>query len=124
MTKYAIDYNIDDIPQDFQKAWKYANSFMAVAIKTEEHCRAFVEAAPEWNEEEKEFLIWAWLMITTGIDTVSFDSIEEEAEVVIAINEMTKREFDDYAKEEHDIDLDRRQSKVNMIEEFKEKLKD
>jgi hypothetical protein len=37
---------------------------------------------------------------------------------------MTKREFDDYAKEEHDIELDRRKSKVNMIEEFKEKLKD
>jgi hypothetical protein len=118
------NYTIDDIPQDFQKAWKYANSFMLSAIKNEDHCRAFVEAAPEWNEEEKEFLIWAWLMITTGIDTVSFDPIEEEAEVVIAINEMTKREFDDYAKEEHDIDLDRRQSKVNMIEEFKEKLKD
>jgi hypothetical protein len=37
---------------------------------------------------------------------------------------MTKRELDAYAKEEYDIDLDRRQSKVNMIEELEEKLKD
>jgi hypothetical protein len=124
MTKYAIDYNIDDIPQDFQKAWKYANSFMLSAIKNEDHCRAFVEAAPEWNEEEKEFLIWAWLMITTGIDTVSFDPIEEEAEVVLAIEEMTKKELDAYAEEEYGIELDRRQTHKNMIKELKEQLED
>jgi hypothetical protein len=118
------NFTIDDIPQEFHKAWHYANDFMVYAIKTEEHGKLFLKDSSKWNEEEKEFLLWAWTLITTGVDTVNYGALEEEAEVVLAIEEMTKGELDAYAKEEYDIDLDRRQSKVNMIEELEEKLKD
>jgi len=115
--------SIDDIPSEFHKAWHYANDFMINAIKSEEHCKIFLKNPSKWNEEEKEFLLWAWILIATGIDTVNYGSLEEE-EVVIAIEEMTKKELDAYAEEEYGIELDRRQSHKNMIKELKEQLED
>ena len=111
------NYTIDNIAPEFYKAWHYANGFMLAAIKTEDHCRAFVEAATEWNEEEKEFLIWAWLLITTGVDTASCFSRDISALQSLAesdaeeINDILKLALDDCAKEEHDIELDHRQIK-------------
>jgi len=69
MTKTTID----DIEPKFHKAWNYANDFMYTAIKNEHHCERFLAASTEhstkWTEEEKEFLTWAWVLITSGHDT-------------------------------------------------------
>jgi hypothetical protein len=56
----------DDVPQEFQKAWLYANGFMAEAIKNEEHCKVFLKSVTCWTEEEKEFLFEAWILMKTG----------------------------------------------------------
>jgi hypothetical protein len=56
----------DDVPQEFQKAWLYANGFMADAIKNEEHCKVFLKSVTCWTEEEKEFLFEAWILMKTG----------------------------------------------------------
>lgn len=118
------NFSIDDIPAEFHKAWHYANNFMITAIKSEAHCEIFLEISPEWNEEEKQFLLWAWILITTGVDTqlfyVSYGELDEE-EPVVDIEEMTKKELDAYAEEEYGIELDSRQSHKNMIKELKER---
>lgn len=46
------------------------------------------------------------------------------SEDVLDIESMTKAELDAYANEHHDIQLDRRQSKIKMIAEFNQKLKE
>jgi hypothetical protein len=56
----------EDVPQEFQKAWLYANDFMADAIKNEEHCKVFLKSVTCWTEEEKEFLFEAWILMKTG----------------------------------------------------------
>ena len=80
------NFPIDDITPEFHKAWHYANSFMASAIKTEEHCGIFLDSLTGWTPEEKEFLLWAWILIDTGQDTIVRDEViytcyEDEDEI-------------------------------------------
>ena len=69
------NFSIDDIDPKFHKAWHYANDFMATAIKNEDHCVIFLEGLTGWDVEEKEFLRWAWVLITTGQDTIIRDEV-------------------------------------------------
>ena len=72
------NFSIDDVAPEFHKAWHYANDFMIYAIKTEGHCELFLKNSSKWNEEEKEFLLWAWILITTGVDTVNYGSLDDQ----------------------------------------------
>jgi len=89
------NFKIDDIPQEFQKAWHYANGFMATAIKSEEHCKTFLKTLPVWTEEEKEFLLETWILIKTGEGKLADDlhsfqdyyELEEELENEINLTE-------------------------------------
>jgi hypothetical protein len=73
-------YSINDIPAKFQKAWHYANFFMHGAIKTPEHCVKFLEDLNKFNQEEKDFMLWAWVLIKTGQNIGSPLEDKEELE--------------------------------------------
>ena len=60
--------------------------------------------------------------ITTEIHIPSEETIKDR-EIIIDIESMTKSELDNHAVE-NGIQLDRRQSKKNMITEFIQKLKE
>jgi len=55
---------------------------------------------------------------------VNEEETTTNSEDVVDIESMTKAELDAYANEHHDIQLDRRQSKIKMIAEFNQKLKE
>lgn len=73
-----------------------------------------------------------WLKLVTEIEMRTDESVqeidmvvneEENAPIEIDLESMTKVELEDYAQE-HDIELDRRKTKLNMITEFIQKLKE
>jgi hypothetical protein len=48
----------------------------------------------------------------------------DDGDITSKVETMTKAELDAYAAEQHGIQLDRRQSKIKMIDEFIQKLKE
>jgi archaellum biogenesis ATPase FlaH len=62
------NFKIDDIKPEFHKAWHYANNFMITAVKTESHCKQFLQQSNKWSICEKEFLFWVWMLIVEGIN--------------------------------------------------------
>jgi hypothetical protein len=105
------NFSIDDIDPKFHKAWHYANDFMATAIKNEDHCNRFLAASTthstKWNAEEKEFLRWAWVLITTGQDTIIRDEV-----IYTCYDDEDDIEDDDYYEDIEDL--------LTEIEETKE----
>jgi len=93
MTKTTID----DIDPKFHKAWHYANDFMATAIKSEKHCEIFLEGTDR-STEEKEFLLWAWVLITTGQDTIIRDGV-----IYTCYDDEDDIENDDYYEDIEDL---------------------
>jgi len=53
-------------------------------------------------------------------EEVEDDEIVEDDEEIISLEEMTKIELEDFAKEVYGIDLDRRKSKNSMINKIKQ----
>jgi len=70
----------------------------------------------------------AWMkLVTTAQEieaTVSSEDTDKDETEIEKFESMTKAELDLYAAEKHGIQLDRRQSKPNMITEFIQKLKE
>lgn len=71
---------------------------------------------------------WVKLVTEPQIDESDIDvdmvvNEEENAPSEIDLESMTKVELEDYAQE-HGIELDRRKTKLNMITEFIQKLKE
>jgi hypothetical protein len=65
-----------------------------------------------------------WLqLVTETVQDVPETNIAEH-DITVKAEEMTKAELDAYAAENHGIQLDRRQTKLNMITEFIQKLKE
>jgi uncharacterized HAD superfamily protein len=56
-------------------------------------------------------------------ESFSEEDISSIEEIILKIKKMTKIELDEYA-EKYEIQLDRRKTKNNMIEEFIQKLKE
>jgi hypothetical protein len=56
-------------------------------------------------------------------ESFSEEDISSTEEIILKIKKMTKIELDEYA-EKYEIQLDRRKTKNNMIEEFIQKLKE
>lgn len=124
-----------ELDPKFEKAWEYANEKMAV-IDDVEHvkfCLAKPSMAQRWSEEELSFLLDAWHVIKTGTCAPENKEVEpldhyeevavEEAECTRPdFDAMTKREIDEWAKIELDIELDRRKNKENMLKELMDKL--
>lgn len=52
-------------------------------------------------------------------EIVSTNTAEEKDDFLDRVSDMSKLEIDRYVEENFDIHLDRRQSKKNMIKEFK-----
>jgi hypothetical protein len=71
---------------------------------------------PEKTEPKLE----EWLELVTEVE----ETVVEEIDLEIEPESMTKTELDEYALEAHGIQLDRRQTKINMITEFIQKLKE
>ena len=92
------NFPIDDIDPKFHKAWHYANGFMATAIKTEDHCNIFLATSGEWSIEEKNFLFWAWVLITTGQDTIIRDEV-----IYTCYDDEDDIENDDYYEDIEDL---------------------
>ena len=91
------NFPIDDIDPKFYKAWAYANEFMSLAIKSEKHCEIFLDGT-DWSNEEKEFLLWAWVLIKTGQDTIIRDGV-----VYTCHDDEDDIENDDYYEDIEDL---------------------
>lgn len=65
-----------------------------------------------------------WLNLVTEKNETEVAVEEVETEILSKVESMTKAEIDLYASEHHGITLDRRQSKIKLIEEFIQKLKE
>jgi hypothetical protein len=107
------------IKPELKKAFEHYQGFVKVAVKSKEHLDVYLKSTKLWTEDEQELIVDLW-----DKDNGIVSTIEEEAEVVLAIEEMTKKELDAYAEEEYGIELDRRQTHKNMIKELKEQLED
>lgn len=66
-----------------------------------------IELAPEEIESTEP---------TYDVEEIMFEDID--------IHAMTKQQLDEYAEQEYEIHLDRRQSKENMIKEFLSKIEE
>jgi hypothetical protein len=77
------------------------------------------------TKEQPQLSNWLELVTEPLQDIPESGIIEEpECDAVVKVEEMTKAELDAYAAEKHGIQLDRRQTKINMITEFIQKLKE
>jgi hypothetical protein len=135
-----------DLDPKFEKAWNYANNFMYNRIKNAGHLTVFLKdpsIRAEWSDEERAFLKDSWYVITTGScdpankeEELSVDEsriyqdieasvIEAEIEgddTEVDLEIMTKWELEEYAREVHSVELDRRLSRVNMMKRLNELL--
>lgn len=111
-----------ELDPKFEKAWEYANEKM-YHIDDVEHVKFCLYEKPSmaarWTKEELDFLLDAWHVIKTG--TCAPENKEAEC-TRPDFDAMTKREIDEWAKIELDIELDRRKNKENMLKDLTDKL--
>lgn len=71
-----------------------------------------------WNDEAEDYYASGW------VDTPDkFPKDEQEANTVLDLMDMSKSELEEYARE-FGIELDRRKTKANMLNDFEEALND
>jgi hypothetical protein len=94
-----------------KKMWAYVQAWNFV-LPTLIHVDSFCRHNTNMTAEEKVMFKEMWLKLNNKEDCCEADDLEN----------MTKQQLDDYAKEAYDIELDRRQTKENMLKELDEAL--
>jgi hypothetical protein len=95
---------------NIDKLKDYFEEFITVAIKSKEHLEVFFDSVGDnMAETEKEFIRDLWDIRENGGDMME---VTEDN-----LLDMTKDELEDYAIDEFGVDIDKRHSIADLIEE-------
>jgi len=94
-------------------------------LHTDVHLEMFLKNNGTMSDTDKETYRQLWRM-EKGLEDFSIEECEELCDDCDCeksdMNNMTKKELEEFVKKVHNIDLDRRQTKENMLKELNESL--
>ena len=96
-----------------QRAYDYAQSWFPY-MHNEASAIAFIKSNPKFSDEEQ-----AWMIDYYPVWELEDNVIAEQTEELDALEVMTKKELMTYARVVHEVFLDSKQSKANLIEEIR-----
>jgi hypothetical protein len=100
------------IKPELNKAYEHFHNFILLAIKNKDHLEIYLNAS-HLSDDEKTFCWEYWDIYHNG----GCEEIVEE-EVEVDFDDMTKREIETLAREEFDVELDRRHSKATLVAQY------
>jgi len=100
------------IKPELNNAYERFHNFIILVIKSKEHLEVYLNAC-NMSDDEKTFCWEYWDIYHDG----GCEEIVEE-EVKVDFDDMTKREIETLAREEFDVELDRRHSKSSLIAQY------